>query len=103
MSKANSFWDNTIWGTQADARDISIGAVRSYLRSMQIDPVTVNGDSALQSLEDLAKIDEKTISGHFMRYASINQLNLFVKDWNRWVRLEKSARQVSEQLKKIGY
>lgn len=84
MVKGNKFWDSTQYGTQTKAREIALGAVRSYLRKMDIDPVSVTGEQAYQSLFDLAAIDETTVAGHFARYSSVNQLNLFVKDWNRW-------------------
>jgi len=84
MSKGNQFWDTKQYGTQAKAREIALGAVRSYLRKMDIDPTTIDGDRALQSLNDLAMLSTATIAGHFGHFASLNQLDLFVRDWNHW-------------------
>jgi hypothetical protein len=84
MVKGNILWDARIWGTQEQAREIAIGAVRSYMRSMSIEPSSQTSDQAYASLNDLAMQDGGTVAGHFSRFASINQLDLFVKDWNRW-------------------
>lgn len=68
------------------AREIAIGAVRSYLRSMGIEPLETSVEGAVDALDDLIRADKNTIAAGFAQYASITQLKKFQRDWRAYLK-----------------
>lgn len=67
-----------------EARAVAIRATRSYMRRMGIEPSMRNGREALAALQDLNHIDPELVAAIFSVEASNDQLDLFIKDWDRW-------------------
>lgn len=67
-------------------REQAIGAVRSYMRAMVIDPLTRDSQAAYMSLMDFPKIHGMagTYVENFARTASERQIKLFKRDWDKW-------------------
>jgi len=97
----NKFWRNH-YGTPDEARKIALGAVRSHLRLCDIDPGTASVKIALRALDELQSAYPGKICAKFSEFASITQINLFVRDWKRWLKEANEMREAKkyEQLAK---
>lgn len=71
--------------TQAQQRAIAVQAVRSYLRSMGINPASCTAHDAHQALDDVSRGFPELVASHWYRDASHRQVVLFYADWNRWL------------------
>jgi hypothetical protein len=68
-----------------EMRQIALGAARSYLRSMDINPLDVDGNGALAALDDICRTESSLIV--YVWYHQINsdnQIKLFKQEWNKW-------------------
>ncbi len=81
----NKFWKQE-YGKPDAARETALRAVRSYMRSMGIDPKSCTSDQAAAALEDLQYADQDTIAAKFAAFASVTQLKKFHRDWTRWAK-----------------
>lgn len=70
--------------SQAELREIALGAARSYLRRMGIDPATIEPDKALAALDDLYRIDQEVLASIWYGSASDNQIKLFKREFSKW-------------------
>lgn len=65
-----------------EQRQIALGAVRSQLRTWDLDPLTESAQDALKTLDDIARTEPKLIASIWYLQASDNQIALFIKEWN---------------------
>lgn len=79
--------------TLAEQRQIAIGATRSYMRQMGIDPRARSADQAWESLDEIATTKPTLIASEwaveaYRRYeiGQTNQIDLFSREWNRYCR-----------------
>jgi hypothetical protein len=71
--------------TYKEMRTVAMQATRSYLRSMGIDPVTVDAKGAMQALDDICRNGEAlTCYVWWVQCESSNQTRLFRSEWNAW-------------------
>lgn len=73
-------------------REIALGATRSYLRGMGIDPLTVDADGAERALDDFLRMPamKGTYARAFADEASEYQMRLFKVEWEVWRRVHAS-------------
>jgi hypothetical protein len=70
--------------TQAEMRDIALGAIRSQARQMNIEPETMDADEALTVLDDIYRVDPDIIASVWYGEASDNQIKMFKREWRQW-------------------
>ncbi len=71
---------------QTEKRQTAIGATRSQMRSMGIDPKTETAADALTVLDDIARTEPNLVASEWYINASENQFKLFTKEWNQYLR-----------------
>jgi hypothetical protein len=81
----------------SDQRALALGAVRSQLRSMSFDPVTVSAEDAHRVLDDLARHCPDLVACQWYASASSYQMQLFYVEWERWRRGQEQPLHVSNQ------
>lgn len=72
--------------TQAERRNITLGAVRSYIRENGANPVDMSAEEAWQYLDNLAREEPLLIASKFYLECSENQWKLFRREWKCWRR-----------------
>ena len=76
--------------TMEEMRRIALGAVRSYLRQMKIDPLTATADDAEKALDDICRTEDSLIvHTWWVQCNSGNQTRLFCREWREWQRTER--------------
>jgi hypothetical protein len=68
---------------QTIRRQIAIGAARSQMKKMGIDPKTETSSDALTVLDDIARCEPNLIASKWYNKASDNQITLFKRDWTK--------------------
>jgi hypothetical protein len=68
----------------AEQRVLALGAVRSQLTRMQLDPGTVSAEGAHVVLDDLARQCPDLIASQWYQAASSHQMQLFYVEWEQW-------------------
>lgn len=69
---------------KAEMRRVAIGAARSEMRRMGVDPSTQSQQDALLVLDDLARLHPELIASYWYQNASDAQRRLFDREWRRW-------------------
>ena len=69
---------------QTEKRQVAIGAARSEARAKGFDPKTLSANSALDMLDDIARVEPKLIASIWYINATDNQFNLFSREWKKW-------------------
>lgn len=72
--------------TAAQARQTTLGAARSELRSAGLEPADCTLGRVYEALDHIWRTDPATIAALFYEYASENQRDLFDRDWRKWQR-----------------
>jgi hypothetical protein len=71
---------------QSEMRQIAIGATRSQLRRLNIDPRKASSDDALEALDDIYRVEPELIASLWYGNASDNQIRLFRREWEKWLK-----------------
>ena len=71
---------------QTEKRQTAIGATRSQMRTMGINPKSENSQEALTVLDDIARSEPNLIASEWYIEASDNQIKLFRQDWNQYLK-----------------
>ena len=71
---------------QTEKRQTAIGATRSQMRTMGINPKSENSQEALTVLDDNARSEPNLIASEWYIEASDNQIRLYKKDWNEYIK-----------------
>ena len=66
-----------------EQRRVALGAVRSQMRRVGINPKTASSDSAYAVMDDLARSEPNLIASIWYLDASDNQVKLFIREWNK--------------------
>lgn len=89
--------------TADEKRDIALGAAQHYLRMMEIEPSTRDGWAAYHALGDLARVYPDRVAAEFYQKHSKHQLNLFIRDWNKWAAKEQEELKFQAWAKERGW
>jgi hypothetical protein len=81
--------------TQDEQRQLALGAVRSYLRGMRIDPMTVTAADAFVCLDELFHIEPDTLVSQWYWVSSDQQHRLFCREWRQWQVQQQQQQRVS--------
>jgi hypothetical protein len=69
-----------------ERRGITVGAVRSHLRTLDKDPALASEVEVARALDGVARANPGTVAEAFHLHASDNQYRLFIRDFRRWQR-----------------
>jgi hypothetical protein len=69
-----------------EMRAVTVGAVRSHLRTLVKDPALACGEDVARALDGVARANPGTVAATFHLHASDNQYRLFMRDFRRWQR-----------------
>ena len=71
---------------QQSQRQIARQATRSYLRKMGFSAKEMTVSVALKAIDDISWADPTLIASRWWMRASVHQIKLFNKEWNKWYR-----------------
>lgn len=87
--------------TLAEQRAIALGAVRSQLRCMQLDPLAMSAEDAHVIVDDIARQWPDLVVSQWYRSASSYQMQLFYAEWKQWQREQQQQVQVSDHFQQM--
>lgn len=72
--------------TMDEMRSVALGAARSRLMGLGIDPLEADADSALNTLDDALRQDPDLIASIWYNFASdgTHQFQVFRREWRKW-------------------
>jgi hypothetical protein len=85
----------------AEQRALALGAVRSQLTRMQLDPAKVSAEDAHVVLDDLARQYPDLVASQWYQAASSYQMQLFYAEWEQWKQGQQQQLQVSDHFQHI--
>jgi hypothetical protein len=85
----------------AQQRALALGAVRSQLARMQLDPVTVSAEDAHVVLDDLARQCPDLVASQWYQAVSSHQMQLFYVEWEQWRQGQQQQAHVSDSFQQI--
>ncbi|MBA2682063.1 MAG: hypothetical protein H0U76_27180 [Ktedonobacteraceae bacterium] len=72
--------------TRKQQRDVALGAARSLLRQLGINPGEASAEDAHVVLDDYARCAPEMVASQWYMAATDNDLDAFYRDWRRWQR-----------------
>ena len=66
---------------QQKMRQVALGAARSEMRRLGMEPIDKDADAALQVLDDLDRMEPDLVASIWYSGASNNQIRLFKREW----------------------